>query len=107
MDPEEYQKAFAMISHAGNAKSNVMLAIRAAREGEAAKARDLLAEANNDLDEAHRTQTKMLTEEARGNPVHVNIILVHAQDHLTGAILVRDLAEEFIQIHEKLAAGSA
>lgn len=103
MDPAEYEKAFMMISFAGNAKSSAMLAIAAAREGDLPRAHELLAEADRDLHEAHNTQTEMLTEEARGNPVKVNIILVHAQDHLTGAMLVRDLAEEFLHIHEALA----
>lgn len=107
MDPEEYLQAFEMIATAGNAKSNSMLAIRAARAGDLAEAHKLLAEADSDLHLAHSTQTDMLTEEARGNPVKVNIILVHAQDHLTGAMLTRDLAEEFIKIHERLALQTA
>lgn len=102
MDPQEYEKAFAMIAAAGNAKSEAILAIRAAGEGDLEGARKLLAEADSDLHEAHNTQTEMLTEEARGNQVKLNIILVHAQDHLTGAILVRDLADEFLKIHAKL-----
>lgn len=102
MNPEEYEGAFMMIAHAGNAKSNGMLAIRAAREGNLTSARELLAEADKDLHSAHVTQTEMLTEEARGNAVKVNIILVHAQDHLTGAMLVRDLAEEFIHLYQRL-----
>lgn len=102
MNPEDYEGAFMMISYAGNAKSNGMLAIRAARGGDFDKARELLAEADSDLHSAHVTQTEMLTEEARGNAVKVNIILVHAQDHLTGAMLVRDLAEEFIHLYQRL-----
>lgn len=107
MDPQEYEKAFHMIAAAGNAKSNAMLAIRAAREGDFESARTLLNEADNDIHVAHSTQTDMLTEEARGNQVKVNIILVHAQDHLTVALLTRDLAEELIKIHQKLATTSA
>ena len=107
MDPEEYEKAFQMIAAAGNAKSNAMLAIRAAREGDFESAHTLLKDADHDIHTAHSTQTDMLTEEARGNQVKVNIILVHAQDHLTGALLTRDLAEELVKIHEKLAAATA
>lgn len=107
MNIEEYEQAFHMIASAGNAKSEAILAIRAAREGDMDAAHKLLADADNDLHVAHSTQTDMLTEEARGNQVKVNIILVHAQDHLTGAMLVRDLAEEFIKIHEMLAAKQA
>lgn len=107
MDPQEYEKAFLMIASAGNAKSNAMLAIRAARAGDLAQAKELLAEADRDLHDAHSTQTDMLTEEARGNAVKVNIILVHAQDHLTGAMLTRDLADEFVAIYTELASRHA
>ena len=64
---------------------------------------DLEVEADGDLHQAHDFQTKMLQDEARGNAIPLNIILVHAQDHLTGAILVRDLADEFIEINKRLA----
>lgn len=107
MDPEEYEKAFQMIAAAGNAKSNAMLAIRAAREGDFESAHKLMADADSDIHTAHSTQTDMLTEEARGNQVKINIILVHAQDHLTGALLTRDLAEEIIKLHQRVGAPSA
>lgn len=107
MNPEDYESSFTMISYAGNAKSSAMMAIRAAREGDIDKARELLAAADVDLHAAHQTQTDMLTEEARGHPVKVHIILVHAQDHLTGAMLVRDLAEEFVQLYSRLLTPAA
>ena len=107
MNPADYEAAFKIISVAGNAKSLAMMAIREAREGNEDAARAHLTEADTYLHEAHGAQTKMLTQEARGNAVPVNIILVHAQDHLTGAMLVRDLAEEFVEIHARLAATHA
>ncbi|WP_300079214.1 PTS lactose/cellobiose transporter subunit IIA [Propioniciclava sp.] len=106
MNPEDYEGAFKLISVAGNAKSSSMMAIREAREGNLEEAKKLLEEADKDLREAHGSQTKMLTQEARGNAVPVNIILVHAQDHLTGAMIIRDLAEEFIEIYSKLNADA-
>lgn len=107
MNPKDYEIAFQIISFAGNAKSSIMMAIREAREGNFDQAKELLEEADRDLHEAHGTQTKMLTQEARGNAVPLNIILVHAQDHLAGAVLVRDLADEVIEIHKSLAAVKA
>ena len=99
-----YEDAFKPIAAAGNAKSQAMMAIREAREGNIEEARKLLVLADEDLHSAHRAQTQLLTQEARGNAVAVNVILVHAQDHLTGAMLIRDLAEEFIELYVILAA---
>lgn len=104
MNPADYEVAFRIISVAGNAKSNAMIAIRAAREGNWAAAEAALKEADANLHEAHDAQSKMLTEEARGISVPVNIILVHAQDHLAGAILTRDLADEFMELYKGLRA---
>ena len=99
-----YEDAFKLIAAAGNAKSQAMMAIREAREGNIEEARKLLVLADEDLHSAHRAQTQLLTQEARGKAVAVNVILVHAQDHLTGAMLIRDLAEEFIELYVILAA---
>lgn len=103
MNEEDYEVAFKIIAYAGNAKSSSLLAIRSAKAGDFEAAQKQLEEADRDLHEAHNAQTKMLVQEARGNPVPINIILVHAQDHLTGAMLTRDLAEEFIDLHKALA----
>lgn len=103
MNPADYEVAFNIISVAGNAKSSAMMAIAESRNGNVDRAKELLAEADSNLHEAHGLQTKMLSEEARGNAVPLNIILIHAQDHLTGAMLVRDLADEFIAINARLA----
>ncbi|HBX82489.1 MAG: PTS lactose/cellobiose transporter subunit IIA [Propionibacteriaceae bacterium] len=99
MNPADYEVAFKIISFAGNAKSSCMMAIREAREGNPEAATALLVEADDSLHEAHNVQTSMLTDEARGNPVPLNIILIHAQDHLSSAILLRDLADEFLALH--------
>lgn len=107
MDAADYDVAFKIIAVAGNAKSSAMMAIGESRDGNFEQAEKLLAEADEDLAKAHDFQTKMLSEEARGNAVPLNIILIHAQDHLTGAILVRDLADEFINVNKRLAAVEA
>lgn len=104
MNPSDYEVAFRIIAVAGNAKSNAMIAIREARQGNHAAAEAALKEADKGLGEAHEAQTELLTAEARGNPVELNIILIHAQDHLAGAILTRDLAGEFLELYQMLRA---
>lgn len=104
MNPADYEVAFRIIAVAGSAKSNSMIAIREAREGNFEAAADALKEADENLHEAHNAQTDLLTEEARGNAVPLNIILIHAQDHLTGAILTRDLAGEFLELYKIVRA---
>lgn len=104
---EEYAAAFELITKAGSSKSSSMMALQAARAGDQAKARELLDEAGAALLEAHHLQTDLVQQEAAGNRVKLNIILIHAQDHLTGAILVKDLAEELLLVHEALRGLTA
>lgn len=100
MDDSKYQLAFDLIMKAGNAKSDAMMAIDAAKDGDFKEAEEYLAKAEAEMREAHQAQMDMIQQEAQGNPVEVNIILVHAQDHLTMAIMAKDFAEQFIDLHK-------
>ncbi|GAB3398936.1 PTS lichenan transporter subunit IIA [Schumannella luteola] len=104
MNDEDYAAAFELISAAGGARSDAMLALRAARDGDEAGAQQLLAQADQQLLAAHRMQTTLIQQEAGGSPIPVNIILVHAQDHLTSAMITKDLAVEIVALHARLGA---
>lgn len=98
----KYEAAFQTIAAAGEARSEAAAAVLSAKEGDEAGAREHLKRADEYILTAHNLQTDMITEEARGNPVEVNIILVHAQDHLTMAMMAIDHAEEIIEIYSRL-----
>lgn len=97
---EKYQVAFDLIMKAGNAKSTAMMAIEAARDFDFEEADKLLAQAETEMRQAHQAQIDLIQQEAQGNPVDVNIILVHAQDHMTMAIMAKDNAEEFVNLYK-------
>lgn len=97
---ENYQIAFQIIAVAGDSKSNSMLAIDVASEGDFQKAELYLEKAEQSLKEAHGLQLQMIREEAKGNHVEVNIVLIHAQDHLTMAMLTKERAEETIRLYK-------
>lgn len=52
--------------------------------------------------EAHEFQTEMITQEASGNIVPVNIILVHSQDHLSMAMTAQDLSEHLVEVYKEI-----
>ena len=58
--------------------------------------------AREEISAAHRIQTDLIQEEARGNHAEISLLLVHAQDHLMNAITVKELAEEFITLHKRV-----
>lgn len=96
---KNYEIAFQIILHAGNSKSNSMLAIEKARGGEMDDAQGFAKEADNELIEAHHIQTDIIQKEASGEGYEVNLIMVHAQDHLTMAMMMRDVAREMIRMY--------
>lgn len=94
--------SFNIILHAGNARSNAMEAITLAKEYKFDEARCKISEADKEFTEAHHSQTKLLQDEAEGKQNEVTVILVHAQDHLMTAMTVKDLANEMIEMYEKM-----
>ena len=88
-----------LIVKGGDARSNALLAIRAAREEDFAKAEKLIQECNRLLVEAHEIQTDMIQEELNAEEKRaVDLLMVHGQDHLMNAMTVRDLAVEIIEL---------
>lgn len=89
-----------IINHSGEARSFCMEAIGYIKNGESEKAEKSIWEANDKLSEAHKSQTLLIQEEARGEGKPISLLLVHAQDHLMNAITVRDMANEFIELYQ-------
>lgn len=102
MDESKYQNALQIVVHAGNAKASAMQAIDAAESGDFDQAQQHLEAARNEMGEAHSLQFSMVQHEASGDAVEVNIITVHAQDHLTMAIMSIDFAERFIALYRRI-----
>ncbi|MDN6639445.1 MAG: PTS lactose/cellobiose transporter subunit IIA [Tetragenococcus sp.] len=103
MDEQENMEAvMGLIMYGGNAKSDAMEAIAAAKKGDFETADQKLKDADASLSQAHQSQTNMLTEEAQGNHVDVTLLMVHSQDHLMTAIAFKDLATEIIDLYRRL-----
>ena len=94
--------SFQLILHSGNSRSSSMEALEYARNGKFEDAEKKLEDAEKELSEAHDAQTKLLVEEAQGAEMTPNILLVHAQDHFTAAMVNLDLSREIIQLYRML-----
>ena len=94
--------AMGLIAGAGDSRSYCMEAIALAKEGRFQQAREALEKADEGMVAAHETQTDLIREEMSGTGSPVSLLMVHAQDHLNLALVMRDVADEFIQVHEKL-----
>lgn len=102
MDEQNYEQSFQLILAAGSAKSAALMAVEAARDGDFAKAEEYLQECDAGLEDAHNQQFAMIQQEAQGNTVPVNIILIHANDHLTMALMAKEYAQEMIHLYQAI-----
>ncbi|UQF71549.1 PTS lactose/cellobiose transporter subunit IIA [Vagococcus lutrae] len=103
MEEQNLESIMGLIVNAGNAKSDAMEAIQAAKAGNFDEADAKIESAEASLVEAHHSQTGLLTKEAQGEHMTVTLLTVHSQDHLMTAIAFTDLAKEIIDLHREIA----
>ncbi len=96
------QTVFTIITHSGEARNLFVKAIKCAKEEDNELAQRYLEEAENKLTEAHKKQSELIRLEASGQKINPTILLVHGQDHLMTAMLMKDIAEEFIELYSRL-----
>ncbi|MGT2751016.1 PTS cellobiose transporter subunit IIA [Streptococcus orisasini] len=103
MDTEELQvAAFEIILNSGNARSIVHEAFEAMRANNYALAEQKLEDANDEMLKAHQAQTDLLQQYAGGTEIKIEIIMVHAQDHLMTTMTLREVALEMLELYKKV-----
>ncbi len=93
---------FEMIAANGSARSYFMEAIYAAKSGEFDESTRLMEEGEKMLAEGHHAHGDLLTQEASGDKVKVDLLLVHAEDQMMSAEMFKIMATEFIEIYSRL-----
>jgi len=104
MNEEQLQVVMGLIMNAGNAKTEAIAALAAAKNNDFLVAEERMKDANDALVEAHNTQTSLLTAEASGKHSEITLLMVHSQDHLMNAISYLGLTQELIDMYNRLAA---
>lgn len=92
--------SFGIIANAGDARSYAFAALEAAKAGNFDEAEELLKKSDAAAIEAHHAQTDMLVNEANGEKTPVDVLLVHAQDHLMTSMLAVELIKELIVLYK-------
>ena len=90
---------FEIVAYSGDARSKLLLAVEKAKQKEFGECDKLFAEANECLNDAHKSQTELLQMEARGEHIDIGFITVHAQDHLMTTILLKDIINNLLDIY--------
>lgn len=91
-----------LIINAGESKSCAMQALHCAKQGQWDEVDDLLTQSTAASKRAHTVQTELIGLDEGTGKVPVNLIMVHAQDHIMTSMLARELIEELINIHRKM-----
>lgn len=94
---------FSIIVHSGNAKSMLNEALQHAQDDNFKEAFSLIEEVNKELGEAHKIQTSIIQEEARGGKIQVSILFVHAQDHLMTTLSEKTLITHMINLYKEIS----
>ncbi len=93
---------FELIAHGGNARSLAYEALEAAEASDFEKAQEIMQNAQDELNLAHNTQTKMIQTELNGTPLEKSLLMIHAQDHLMTAISEKNLIEKMIRLYQRI-----
>lgn len=88
-----------IVAFSGDARTKLLGAVKKAKDHDFAGAQALVDEAQELLNDAHKTQTDLLTAEARGEVTTPTVLLVHAQDHLMTTMLLRDVIDALLDIY--------
>lgn len=94
--------SFGIIANAGDARSFAFQALNAATNGNFEEADELMKKSEDASVLAHQAQTDLLFKEVNGNPVPVNVLLVHSQDHLMTSMLAQELIKEMIEMKKEI-----
>lgn len=101
LDTEQY--SFQLILHSGNARSGAVEALRVVKEGDIEKGKQLLIEAKAELIEAQKLHAQMLRIMAnQEETIVVNLLLIHAEDHITSSSIACEFTEELINVYQRL-----
>ena len=83
-----------IISNAGEARSESMAALAAARNSRFDEAGEHLAAAGEKMKEAHHVHTRLITMDK------ISLIMIHSEDIMMGAEITLALAKEMVEMYK-------
>jgi len=93
--------AMQMVIHAGDARNLVMEALDAAGESDYDLVTAKLAEAQEELRQAHIFQTEIVQAEAAGKKYQYSLLFTHAQDTVMTICSELNMAKKMIALYKK------
>lgn len=94
---------FSIVAQVGNARSCFVEAIDRAEAGDFDAAEASIAEGDESFRVAHDVHLALLQREADGEQLPFRIIMLHAEDLMAGAELLRIMAQKMISLYRKIS----
>ena len=101
LNEELEEIAMTIIANSGAARSAAFEALQKVKNKDFDDAVALLKSADDSLQVAHEAHRKLLQLDAKGEVTSVSILLCHAQDHLMGSALAKDLIREMVFLYQE------
>lgn len=92
--------AMKIITCAGLAKSNYLMALDDAKKGNREAAMKKLQEGSDVYSKAHHIHSSVLSDEMQKLEPQVSLLLVHAEDQLMSAETIKILVQELIEVYQ-------
>lgn len=92
---------FEIVAYSGDARSTLLELLKQVRNGNFDNVDTLLADADENLNLAHKAQTEILAQEAQAQSMDMGFIFIHGQDHLMTTILLRDLIMDMVELYKR------
>ena len=86
-----------IIAYSGECTSDMMEAIEYARNSEFENAKNSVKKGNDALLKAHELHTQLLYREANGEKIEVNLLVIHASNHMSNAELLSNLVTVYLE----------
>ena len=96
------QECFQIILHGGNARCTAYEALKEAKQGNREAAASKIAEAKEEMNLAGCEHAKLLQSFVSDETLTVEMLLVHAEDHMASSKVIVEMAQELLDIYERL-----
>ncbi len=92
---------FKIISAVGEAKSDYISALEAAKKGEYEKAEESIKHGDSCYVNGHKQHADLIAKEAGGQKTELCLLLMHAEDQLMAAETIKLLVTELIALYKR------
>ncbi len=103
ISPDFESTIMELLVFSGGARSSALMALQQARAGDFEASAKHMAESKQSVKKAHSIQTQLIGLDEGCGKLTINLITVHAQDHLMNAMVIQDLADDMIELYRRQA----